>query len=108
MVSRAVVALMVTLGLGVFDLGPRASAWLWLTLGPPARAATTPGSHEPLLSQLDFSESDHGPPANDPHRIVPRISQGLQGSSGCTSSPSAPSGTGAGSPALSTEATAGV
>jgi hypothetical protein len=100
--SHAVAAAVITLGLGVFDLGPRARAELWLTLNPPTRPAV--GANGLGTANPDFVDPDNRLPVDgDPRPVVPRISEGINGSSGCTSPSSSPSGMGAGAAALAGE-----
>jgi len=95
---------LITLGLGVFGLGPRARAELWLTLTP-AAAGIGPGA--PLVA--DWSDADRwSSPENDRRRGGPLNAQGLHGSSGCSSSPSTPVGVGVGSSALAGEGAFGL
>lgn len=102
--SHAVAAAVITLGLGVFDLGPQARAELWLTLTPPTRPAV--GANGLGMAKPDFVDPDNRLPVDgDARPVLPRISEGLNGSSGCTSPSSTPSGIGTGSPALAGEGT---
>jgi len=97
--ARAMAALVGLLGLALLDLGPRASAAFCVTLTPPADAAAMgagaavgePDGHEPAI----------WPPVQHSVWLLDLICQGLDSSpSGSTGSPSAPSTTGASSPAL--------
>jgi hypothetical protein len=93
--AQAVAASVFLLGLALLDLGPRASAAMWLTLTPPtgAGAAAAPDDDSPSV----------WPPVQDAPRLQHLIRQGLDGEpSGSAGSPSAPSPAGAAPPALGT------
>jgi hypothetical protein len=97
--GRAIAALAVWAGLAMLGYGPRASAAFLPALSLPA--ATGPcGAGAPDTAPVEQAPTVW-PPADQPHRLLDALSQGLDGStSGGAGAPSPTSPTGPSTPAL--------
>jgi hypothetical protein len=100
--GRALVAFVVVLGLALLDLGPRASAALWLTLTPPATATMGGSGAGSVVTEQGEHTPAVWPPIEHSHRFLHL--NGLDASpSGSTGAPSAAPTAGSATPALGTQ-----